>query len=527
MTRGMFAGSLFVFAISCLLYSQTALQSVGDGDAALYMRMSHNMNLGIRLYEHPFYILTNRLFLLHRGDGIDWVARRMNLASSIYGSLSIALLFIATLSVTGNAAASLAGALAFAFSHTFWWVATTAEVYTFQMLFTLLILVLFFDFLSRKRLASSFAAFYLLGLGVSVHGQLVLLLVPSIFFYLYAVDILHRSKGSRRIVRLLMPCGAFMLGLSFYLILILHTLFSEPDADIFMRLTGDYFRGAIFSIKSVHGFFRSTTEFLISFLLQFNPVYIAAGIWAIIPRIRAEKDILRYYIIALSVVNILFVLNYPVMDQIFFHLPAYALFSLVIAKGIADWQKKVFSKHRTYATAARISVSLLIVVPLVTRPWEYLLMNNIVHRRLEILEKIGLAPVIPEVRGRDDLAYFIIPDKSDLSFSHVYLERLTHLPDGSVVIDDWIHGYPLMKEYYQNVMKVRPDVTIERWLYFLGSESEKEALVDRVAAMLGKRRIFVTTAGFPIDDFLERLEKKTPIVLHRQDEMIELLPANG
>jgi hypothetical protein len=40
---------------------------------------------------------------------------------------------------------------------------------------------------------------------------------------------------------------------------------------------------------------------------------------------------------------------------------------------------------------------------------------------------------------------------------------LETLPQQAIILDDWLHGYGIMRDYFQGVLGVRPDITVYGW----------------------------------------------------------------
>ncbi len=183
-----------VFAISFLVFFFTVSPTVSFWDSgefiasAAFLQIPHPPGA-------PLYLLTARLFSLFAGEP-STVAFFINLVSVtasaaavwlVYKVLKIILLLIEpdAKSQSGllTEAASMLGALLFAFTDTFWFSATEAEVYSLSIFFSALTLWIFLKWftLPPADLVQSrwfFLGIYLLGLSMGVH-LLNLLLVPA------------------------------------------------------------------------------------------------------------------------------------------------------------------------------------------------------------------------------------------------------------------------------------------------------------------------------------------------------------
>lgn len=143
---------------------------------------------------YPLYLLLGWLWshLLPWGD----VAFRMNLFSTLWGGITVGLLYLVGLLVLAQAkleplylrrGLALLAALAFAASRTFWSQAIIAEVYTFNTLFVALTLLLLLLWAEKRdgRLLYLFAFIYGLSL---THHRTMALLAPAYLLFIWLTD---------------------------------------------------------------------------------------------------------------------------------------------------------------------------------------------------------------------------------------------------------------------------------------------------------------------------------------------------
>ncbi len=145
----------------------------------------------------PFYLLLGRLFsMLPLGENIGY---RVNLISCLVSALTILFLYLSTvliirqwrglektvadkLTVYGGAAV---GALAFAFSNSFWFNAVEAEVYAISMFFTALVFWLALLWLNYNEVPLGnrilLFMFYVIGLSTGVHLLNVLAILSIVY----------------------------------------------------------------------------------------------------------------------------------------------------------------------------------------------------------------------------------------------------------------------------------------------------------------------------------------------------------
>lgn len=129
--NGPWAGGLVAFALSLSVYIVTLLPDVGWGDTAKLQYIAHIWGIPHR-FGYPLFIFLSRLFLLlPTGSVAYWI----NLMCAVFGAAAVALTYLIILRMTRRDwVAAMSGALAFAFSRTFWGEANHAEVYSLNAL---------------------------------------------------------------------------------------------------------------------------------------------------------------------------------------------------------------------------------------------------------------------------------------------------------------------------------------------------------------------------------------------------------
>jgi hypothetical protein len=247
--------SLFLFPF--FIYLATLAPSItwqhdgadgGDLTAAAY-------TLGIpHPTGYPLYVLLAKLFtFLPWGD----IAHRVNLMSAFFAAVTIPLVYFASSNLLAPAVktgdrlilsracpeprrraeswsdeiaaqmASVAAALAFAFSHVFWSQAVIAEVYTLNAFLVALIIYLLSYAARIRTFSNSFRLFYplafLYGLSLGNHLSMLVLFPAGLFLALRSE--FHRSLKLKTLV---VGSAFFLLGLSVYLYLPLRAAQHPP-----------------------------------------------------------------------------------------------------------------------------------------------------------------------------------------------------------------------------------------------------------------------------------------------------------
>jgi hypothetical protein len=196
------AGGLTVFLVAAATYLLTAEPTAGFWDSGEFITVAAKLQIG-HPPGAPLYMLLGRFFAIFAGDPAR-IALSVNLLSTAASAFTILFLYLTITMLAGRimhgkakpslsdsiviTGAGMTGALALAFSVTFWQSATEAEVYSLSTLFTA---ASFWAILKWESTAGSPFAnrwliliAYLAGLSIGVH-LLSLLVIPAIVYVYY------------------------------------------------------------------------------------------------------------------------------------------------------------------------------------------------------------------------------------------------------------------------------------------------------------------------------------------------------
>ncbi len=191
------AGVAFIFSL--IIYLKTIAPTVSFWDCGEFITCSYILGI-----PHPpgapFYLLIGRIFsMLPLATDIGL---RVNIISALSSAITVMLTYLIIVRLVKQwrgepknnedmfvlAASGLIGALAFAFTDTFWFNAVEAEVYAISMFFTAIIVWFILVWLEKADQAGSeryiLIIAYLTGLAIGVHLLLILAL-PAIFMIVY------------------------------------------------------------------------------------------------------------------------------------------------------------------------------------------------------------------------------------------------------------------------------------------------------------------------------------------------------
>jgi len=201
------------FLISFIAYSFTVEPTVSFWDCGEFILSAFKMQVG-HPPGAPVFLIVARFFTLFAGSDTSKVALMVNLMSAIASAVTITFLFWTITHMvrkvfTDNMepkrehyfvilAAGMVGALAYAFSDTFWFSAVEGEVYATSSLFTAVVFWAMLRWEEESHLSYSgrwiVLIAFLMGLSVGVH-LLNLLAIPALVLIYYFKKYTVSTKG--------------------------------------------------------------------------------------------------------------------------------------------------------------------------------------------------------------------------------------------------------------------------------------------------------------------------------------------
>ncbi len=410
--------------------------------------------LGIAAWDHPLWIILTHT-LVHGFPALDrlWL---INLVSAVFGAAAITLLFQLVLAHTGSLPASLLAAGSLAVSHTFWFHAVVAEVYTL-FAFLLLAGIYLHDSYERSRWGPALAGCLLaLGLGMSNH-LLTALAFPA--FLVYRLATRHTCREIAPPAGHILAGGfAFLAGFWIYLFQFARLLSrrgSIPGPRLLRQALGISFFSPILTTLSLSALVKSILFFLMYLGLQFGPL-VLIGVAGFVVGRRSYPSLWAKSV-AFYVLFAAFGITYRVDDQFAFLLPSYLFWSLAAGIGIAHF----LSAPRPWLRRGIIAIfgTMILLMPLI---YHYL---PGVLRHAGYTEEAFDIPTVGSTR-QDGLAYYVNPDKRGSTEPYRFGEyTMARLPQGAVVIapsaiesDEFF-----VLRYFLEVEGQRPDVILIGW----------------------------------------------------------------
>ncbi|MFH0925302.1 MAG: DUF2723 domain-containing protein [bacterium] len=365
-----------IFLSTFSVYLFVVYPNVYVGDSGGFSASAFTLGIS----HPPGYPLWNVLGKLNTFIPLGNVAYRTNLFSGIITSLIIALIFLIIIKIAlilnsqsqlkfitqesfaiGYFShllnlssshlliliAAIIGSLALAFSPVFWEQAGAAEVYTLNLLFTILCILITILFFEKKTSHYLLLLFFLLGLGGGNHHTLIL--ITPIFVICTITDVRSSfSVISSSLLKISLTMFSFILGFSIYIYLPIR---ASCNPAINCGLTDNLSRFIFHFLRKHYGrlnkdprsflnFYQQCRIYIYTLTHQFHPILLLIGLVGIIFLVIKYRHLffLTTLIFIFTSLGFVYLLNFSISQrdiycvQIFF-IPSYAIFSIWIGVG--------------------------------------------------------------------------------------------------------------------------------------------------------------------------------------------------
>ena len=410
-------------------YLQTLAPGVYGFDSAELATGASTLGI-VHPTGYPLYLLLAHVF---SWLPIGSVAYRLNLFSALFGILTVLTLFQLEMQLKIRRAAAWTGAALFGLSYYFWHLSIVTEVYTMHTFFLAFCLLLLFKWRESggEFLLYGFAFVYGLSLANHVSG---ILFLPG-FLWLMISSPFWRWRSFQRILKM---AGLFTLGLTPYLYLPI-----RAGMNLQLNYVAEYYKINLQTLPGLWWMISGQAYSLFSFgyslgelpdeLFRFGAYlwrnFLGAGV--VIGFIGLYSILKQQSKVALGsalifAANMIFFINYRVIDKDTMFLPAFLIWAIYFSFGI-DYFLKVAEKSvylfSPFFKNGFKSVFLVgpVLVALVFN-WSWVDLSN----------QNG-----PELFGE-----------------HVF----STVEENALIIAPWSSAVVL--EYYQSVDGIRPDVQI-------------------------------------------------------------------
>lgn len=341
---GWTAAGLFLFSL--ILYIRTLVPGLIPNDSAEFQTLAYTLDHA-HTTGYEVYLILARLFIfLPIGD----VAYRVNLFSAFMGALTAALVYLSGRVLSGRRWGAGLGALALAISATFWSQAIIAEVYTAGSAFTAGVMLLVLLWNGTRRSTFLFAAGLLGGLGIGVHGTIVLLAPAVLLLLLLNAPALARwwipALGGALTGLLLMAAAFAYVDLHDSQASILNTAYRPSISRWDMQISDldslpERFAFLVFARQWRVAMFTDPGEqmpealgrLILSLFRDFSPLVIVLMIAGLVFVFRRQAR-LGWFFLAAILVHLVYTLNYEIGDIYVFYISLYVYLSILAAEGV-------------------------------------------------------------------------------------------------------------------------------------------------------------------------------------------------
>ena len=317
---------------------------------------------------YPTYLMLAKLFtFLPFGD----VGYMVNLASAVYAAIAVFLVYAVCRRLTGMVLPAMTAALLFGVSQAFWSQAVIAEVYTLNVLFISLVILVLLVWRDERRDRYLLLATFLMGLALT-HHLTSGLLIPAGILFVFLVD--RRKLLDWRL--LLKGAGLFLLGLTPYVYLPIRGSLDLPldyyHPDTLNNFVG-FVTGRAFDDKMlVYGPSRlpnRLASYAGDLLQQFNPAFLVLAWIGIV--IMFVKDRAACLLLGFLYLGWLFqALEYGIVDVWVYFIPTYLILAIFVAAGLKEILELLLSAPRLLSPPRmKILVALISVVVLLSPLW--------------------------------------------------------------------------------------------------------------------------------------------------------------
>jgi hypothetical protein len=417
-------------------YLGTLLPSLGQADTFEFQVVVAKLGVA-HPTGYPLYILLTKLFTFLPVRTVAW---RVSLASAVYATGAVLVLYLLIRRLTGRMLPAFLGALMLAFSSVFWSQALVAEVYTLNALLVVSIVVLLMPVRQNGGQCQPHRRWWptalLLGLSLTNHLTTALL-VPAVFVAL----VWDRPRLSLR--QRALACVLFLAGLAIYAFIplrwpALNNGSALPFHAFLRHITGRQFGGAL----RIEGLLDAERWGIAGRLLRAPmglPVLALAAVGVAVLALRDRRGLVITGAIFAAYFG--YGLAYRVPDVGVFLIPVHIVLAIWAGIGtaaIADQARKW--------SGCRLAQAVLVAAAFV--PMSLMWRN---------LPQVDLSrSVRSELRGRSILARPLAPD--------------------SAILADPVRFAPLY--YVQQIEGVRPDIDI---VLLADEESYRQELSSRLA----------------------------------------------
>ncbi len=414
------------------------------------------------------------------------LATRLNFFSGLGMAVALANLACLIAILTGREWIGAAVAAMLSVAHTPWWLATITETYTWSAAGLTAELWLLVALIRKPRAALLIAIAFVSGLGLNLHN---LALLPLPVYAITAIILVLRRKVPTW--SLAAAAGAYCLGAGPYIAMTVHLAVSTGDLSGAIRsaLFGNDYAQAVLNVSARSGNYHANAVLAAMNFVSF------LGPLAVIGWVRMRRKLggaTASALAAVTIIEVLFVIRYPIPDQFTFLLPALVMVALAAGVGVAVLADASRRLRRLAIAACVLSV---IVPPVFYAGAPFL--------------AVWLQPTFTQQRRklprRDELRYWLVPWKNNEQSAELFAEAALKQagPDG-VIIADSTAVYPLLLVQARDGLS--PGVSVEH----LGRFADRYAADEAFREAQRKRKLYAVSKRTLPDELLKDADFSRP-----------------
>ncbi|MGH3087577.1 MAG: glycosyltransferase family 117 protein [Rubrobacteraceae bacterium] len=371
--RGGLLAGVFVAAAAFVVYLRTLAPTMlyydpdGMYDSVMLQTKAYLLSIP-NPTGYPSYMIIAHLFTyLPFGD----VGYRVNLVSAVFAALAVFFVYFVCKKLTGRVLPAAAAAFLFGISREFWSQAVIAEVYTFNIFFIALdILVLL---IWREKREDRYLLLFAFLMGLSMTGHMTSgLLIPAAAIFISLLD--WRKLLEWKL--LLKGAGLYVLGLLPYLYLPVRSAMgpplneSEPHtlSNFLDLVTGSNFESRMFAfgMDEMPERLGMYADYLAN---QFNPLLLLLAVLGAFHLAYKKEVAVLAMLMFLHVGWLVYALGYNIRDVYVYFIPTYLIICFFIAVGfgnLMDLAERSLARFRLAPRAAALAVTsaLIVAMPL-------------------------------------------------------------------------------------------------------------------------------------------------------------------